>query len=179
MSSTKLFRRISSNFIFEKKTARMHRQELKCISSIFFAIVAVLFWEWLGDLVIWWFSDLEDTINRLGHRIMPHSRYTFIFYTYCLSTIFFLSAISILEIPVMICSSSSSWDLVIYPSISAISTWHMTSISEPVAISRKWMRSFSEKRPMPSAILDGIETAARWSWLVSPNCSWLRKPFVP
>src|SRR5881296_2201848 len=45
------------------------------------------------------------------------------------------------------------------------------SWSELRATARKWAKSFADGLAWPSAMLAGTETAARVTWLVSPNCS--------
>src|SRR3982075_2534951 len=49
---------------------------------------------------------------------------------------------------------------------------------DPRACPRKCRNSFSDKRPCPSAMLLGIETAARRNCDVSPNCSSFGKAAV-
>src|SRR4051812_8024707 len=45
------------------------------------------------------------------------------------------------------------------------------SKSEPVAISTNLAKSARERRALPSAMLEEIETAARRIWFVKPNLS--------
>lgn len=54
---------------------------------------------------------------------------------------------------------------------------HSTSALEPRAYPRKRTRSRCESRPEPSAIFDGIDTAARRIRLVRPNLSELGNLF--
>ena len=47
-----------------------------------------------------------------------------------------------------------------YPILFAIMTWVSSSEREPELIYKNWINSFPESLATPSAILDGIETAA-------------------
>ena len=46
----------------------------------------------------------------------------------------------------------------------AIKSWLKVSINEPYEISRKRICSFSDFRPLPSAMLDGTDTTALRIW---------------
>ena len=55
------------------------------------------------------------------------------------------------------------------PVFSAMYIWVRSSAAEPLAMWRYCINSFCEFRSAPSAIFDGIETAARFIWSLSPN----------
>lgn len=59
----------------------------------------------------------------------------------------------------------------IYPNRLATSIWQFTSNNEPYEISTKCALSLADTRPIPSAIFDGIETAALRSWSQRAYCS--------
>jgi hypothetical protein len=46
--------------------------------------------------------------------------------------------------------------------------WYPTSPADPAAIDTKRSNPRPESRPAPSAMLLGIDTAARFSWIAGP-----------
>ncbi len=54
----------------------------------------------------------------------------------------------------------------------AMESWASSSKAEPIAMSRKRAKSAEVLRDDPSAILEGMETAARCIWLIKPYFSF-------
>jgi hypothetical protein len=53
----------------------------------------------------------------------------------------------------------------------AKSNWYSSSHADPIEIFRKWANSAFDFRPLPSAILVGIDAADLRTWLVNPYFS--------